>query len=208
MTLDALTLNGKHLRLEPLTHAHADGLIAASSGDPELYAWSAVPVGRDAVVRYIDTALALREAGTALAFVHVRIADNTVFGSTRFFDMERWPWPNGHARHGRRDPDVCEIGYTWLTPSAIRTAANTEAKLLMLSHAFEVWDVLRVCLHTDSRNKRSQAAIERIGGRFEGVLRAHRMAADFVPRDSYRYSIIAAEWPTAKQKLIDRLRDA
>jgi len=199
-------ITGTYIRLEPLSHVHADALIAASSGDSELYRWSAVPAGRDSVLRYIDTALAWREAGTALAFAHVRLSDEAVLGSTRFFDMERWAWPAGHSRHGRRDPDVCEIGYTWLTPTAIRTAANTEAKLLMLTHAFEEWDVLRVCLHTDARNQRSQAAIERIGGKFEGVLRAHRMAADFVPRDSFRYSIIAAEWPTAKQKLIDRLR--
>jgi N-acetyltransferase len=201
VTLDALVLTGKHIRLEPLSHAHAEALIAASAGDPELYRWSAVPIGRDAVARYIETALAWRDAGTALAFVHVRLADGVILGSTRFFDMERWAWPSGHARHGNPHPDVCEIGYTWLTHSALRTAANTEAKLLMLTHAFEMWDVLRVCLHTDARNKRSQAAIERIGGKLEGVLRAHRMAADFTPRDSYRYSIIAAEWPAAKLKL-------
>jgi RimJ/RimL family protein N-acetyltransferase len=93
------------------------------------------------------------------------------------------------------------MGYTWLAPSALRTAANTEAKLLMLAHAFETWQVLRVCLHTDARNHRSRAAIERIGGRFEGILRAHRMAADYTTRDSVRYSIVAAEWPEAKQRL-------
>ena len=75
-------------------------------------------------------------------------------------------------RHRPRQSDVCEIGYTWLAHRAIRTAANTEAKLLMLTHAFEVWQVLRVCLHTDARNERSRAAIERIGGKFEGILRA------------------------------------
>ena len=100
------------------------------------------------------------------------------------------------------------VGDTWLTRDAIRTAANTEAKLLMLTHAFEVWQVLRVCLHTDARNQQSQAAIERIGGKFEGVLRAHRMAADFTPRDSYRYAIVAAEWPEVKRNLIGRLRPA
>ncbi len=149
--------------------AHLDGLVAASAVDPALYQWSAVPIGRDAVVRYIETALAWREAGTALAFATVRIADGVVIGSTRFFDIESWAWPAGHPRHGRQNPDVCEIGYTWLAREAIRTAANTEAKLLMLTHAFEVWQVLRVCLHTDARNRRSQAAIERIGGKFEGV---------------------------------------
>lgn len=78
----------------------------------------------------------------------------------------------------------------------------------MLTHAFEVWQVLHLCLHTDARNKRSQAAIERIGGRFEGVLRAHRMAADFTPRDSFRYSILASEWPEVKRRLAERLNRA
>lgn len=206
MTLDAPILTGNTIRLEPLSHAHADALVAASAGSPELYTWSAVPIGRDAMARYIDTALTLREAGTAIAFAHVRIADSAVLGSTRFFDMERWAWPTDHARHGQLDPDVCEIGYTWLTSKAIRTAANTEAKLIMLTHAFEVWDVLRVCLHTDARNQRSQAAIARIGGKFEGVLRAHRLAADVTPRDSYRYSIVAAEWPAAKRKIVSMLQ--
>jgi N-acetyltransferase len=196
------TLLGDHIRLEPLSHAHAEALVASSAGDPELYRWSAVPVGRDAVARYIETALAWHEAGTAVAFATVRISDNRILGSTRFFDIERWAWPESHPRYGRTDPDVCEIGYTWLTHSAIRTGANTEAKLLMLTHAFESWNVLRICLHTDARNLRSQAAIERIGGKFEGVLRAHRMAADLIPRDSYRYSIVAAEWSAAKQKLM------
>jgi RimJ/RimL family protein N-acetyltransferase len=201
-----ILLEGNHIRLEPLSLAHVDGLIAASEGGGQLYAWSAVPIGRDAVLRYIETAMAWRDAGTAMAFATVRVGDGAVLGSTRFFDIERWAWPAGHPRYSRPNPDVCEIGYTWLASAAIRTAANTEAKLLMLNHAFEVWQVLRVCLHTDARNLRSQAAIEGIGGKFEGVLRAHRMAADSIPRDSYRYSIVAAEWPGAKQRLADRLR--
>jgi N-acetyltransferase len=206
MTLQSPTLTGAHVRLEPLAMNHLDGLVAAAAVDPALYQWSAVPIGRDAVARYIETAHAWREAGEAIAFATVRIADGAVLGSTRFFDIVSWPWPEGHARHGRHFPDVCEIGYTWLTRDAIRTAANTEAKLLMLTHAFEAWRVLRVCLHTDARNQRSQSAIARIGGKFEGVLRAHRMAADFIPRDSYRYSIVAADWPEVKRNLIERMR--
>ena len=206
MALDSPVLTGSQIRLEPLSPAHADGLVAASSGDPSLYQWSAVPIGRDAVLRYIETALAWREAGTAVPFATVRLADGVVIGSTRFFDIDSWAWPAGHPRHGRQNPDVCEIGYTWLAHEAIRTAANTEAKLLMLTHAFEVWQMLRVCLHTDARNKRSQAAIERIGGKFEGVLRAHRMAADFTVRNSWRYSILASDWPDAKRRLAERLR--
>ncbi len=198
-------LAGRHIRLEPLEHAHIPALIAASAGDPELYRWSLVPRGEAAVSRYVDTALAWRAAGTALAFATVRLVDGRVIGSSRFFDIERWAWPAGHARQGLTTPDVCEIGYTWLNHEAVRTAANTEAKLLMLTHAFEEWRVLRVCLHTDARNARSRAAIERIGGRFEGILRAHRLAADNTPRDSARYSILAAEWPEAKHRLNARL---
>jgi len=117
--------------------------------------------------------------------------------------MENPHFSQKEARNGAPEPlpDACEIGYTWLNRSAIRTGANTEAKLLMLTYAFEGWGVLRVCFHTDARNQRSRAALERIGGKFEGVLRAHRMAADFIPRDSVRYSIVAAEWPDVKQRL-------
>lgn len=208
MTLDTPVLTGSHIRLEPLSPAHLIGLVAASAGDPALYQWSAVPIGHDAVLRYIDTALALREAGKAQAFATIRIADGVVIGSTRFFDIERFGWPASHTRHAHEGPDVCEIGYTWLSHTAIRTAANTEAKLLMLTHAFEVWEMLRVCLHTDARNKRSQVAIERVGGQFEGEIRAHRMGADFTARNSWRYSILASEWPEAKHRLTERLRPA
>ena len=201
-----LLLQGRYVRLEPLSLSHADRLVAASAGDSELYQWSPVPQNKAAAIKYIETALAWRDAGTAVPFATIRIEDGAVIGSTRFFDMERWAWPEDHARYGRQNPDACEIGYTWLAGAAIRTAANTEAKLLMLAHAFEVWQVLRVCLHTDARNQRSQAAIERIGGKFEGVLRAHRMASDFTPRDSYRYSIVASEWPEVKARLEHRLQ--
>lgn len=205
MSVSSPVLAGAHVRLEPLGDHHAEGLAAASAGDPELYRWSPVPQGIEAVRAYIEAACAARAAGTALPFATVRIGDGTILGSTRFFDLERWNWPSGHPRHGRSQPDGYEIGYTWLAAEALRTAANTEAKLLMLSHAFETWQVYRVCLHTDARNLRSRTAIERIGGKFEGVLRAHRMAADFIARDSCRYSIVAAEWPAVKERLRQRL---
>ena len=200
------TLTGKHGRLEPLAPRHIAGLVAASAGDPSLYQWSPVPQSLEAATSYVNTAIAWREAGTAVPFAIVRNADGVVIGSTRFFNIERWDWPVGHAEHGRRVMEGCEIGYTWLSPSAVRTAANSESKLLMMTHAFETWRVLRVCLHTDVRNTRSRAAIERIGGKLEGILRAHRMAADFIPRDSARYSIIASEWPEVKRCLIERLQ--
>ena len=199
------SLQGKHIRLEPLGRQHVDGLAAAAAADPSLYRWSPVPQGKAEAAAYIDIALAWRNAGTAVPFAIVRMPDEIVIGSTRFWNIERWAWPAGHPSHGRHVPDACEIGYTWLARSAVRTAANTEAKLLMLCHAFEVWKVLRVCFHTDARNERSRAALERIGAQREGILRSHRMAADFIPRDSVRYSILAAEWPSLKQRLITHM---
>lgn len=199
-------LTGEHIRLEPLERSHVESLVTAAASDPSLYRWTPVPQGSAGMTGYVDTALAWRDAGTAVPFAIVRLSDGVVIGSTRFWNLEQWAWPQGCPRHGRNAPDVCEIGYTWLTRSAIRTAANTEAKLLMLTHAFETWDVLRVCLHTDARNSRSRTAIERIGAKFEGILRAHRMAADFTVRDSARFSIMAAEWPDVKERL-SRLAD-
>ncbi len=206
MSLEDFLLEGRYIRLEPLAHRHINGLVAAAGADPSLYRWSPVPQGKVETARYIDTALSWKKAGSAVPFAIVRMEDDVIIGSTRFWNLKYWHWPKDHPSHGRSTPDVCEIGYTWFTRSAIRTAANTEAKLLMLTHAFEVWQVLRVRLHTDVRNERSRAAIERIGGKFEGILRAHRLAADYTPRDSARYSIVAVEWPMVKQRLT-QLRD-
>jgi len=205
MPLASITLEGHHIRLEPLERHHADALVAASAADPSLYQWSIVPIGRAAVDAYINTALAWRDAGTALPFVTIRKSDNTIIGSTRFWLIEKWNWPAHSPHHNAHIYDTCEIGYTWLTASAIRTAANTEAKLLMLTHAFETWNVNSVSLCTDQRNERSAAAIQRIGGKLDGILRAHRMAADFTPRNTLRFSILASEWPDAKQTLQQRL---
>ena len=201
MKTEDTVLQGRHVRLEPLEISHAEGLASAAAVDPSLYRWSPVPQGQAEAMQYIKTALAWKAAETAVPFAIIRMEDGTVIGSTLFFNIEHWSWPPGHPLYGRSTPDVCEIGYTWLTHSAIHTAANTESKLLMLTHAFEVWQVLRVCFHTDVRNERSRAALERIGAQREGILRAHRMAADYIARDSVRYSIVAAEWPTVKQKL-------
>ena len=208
MKIEDFVLAGRHIRLEPLAHSHIEGLVLAAATDPSLYQWSPVPRGKVEATTYVETALTWKQAGSAVPFAIVLADGGEVIGSTRFWNLEYWAWPSGHPLHGRVTPDACEIGYTWLTRSAIRTAANTDAKLLMLTHAFETWQVLRVCFHTDVRNQRSRAALERIGGRFEGVLRAHRMAADFIPRDSARYSIIAAEWPAAKEKLVRLLERA
>ena len=183
-----LKLTGAHIRLEPLTARHAAGLLAAASNDRGLYQWSPVPRTAADVQRYIETAASWRDAGTAVAFATVRVADGEVIGSTRFWNIERWAWPPGHPRHGREDPDACEIGYTWLAPAAVRTAANTAAKLLMLTHAFEAWQVLRVCFHADARNARSRAALERIGAKSLRISRpAIRPASRFLPASGPLY---------------------
>ncbi len=200
-------LRGKHICLEPIDIHHATGLAEASAADISLYQWSPVPQGKEEVLKYIQTAIELRDAGLALPYVIKRVKDDAVIGSTRLWNLERWPWKSGHERHGREFPDACEIGYSWLTGSAIRTAANTESKFLLLKMVFERWEAFRVCLHADSRNMRSRKAIERIGAKFEGILRAHRMAVENTPRDSARYSIVTSEWPTIKmhlEKLLNR----
>jgi N-acetyltransferase len=192
-------LIGKVVRLEPLQHGHVPGLVAASEGGGELYRWSPVPQDEAQVRQYVETALAAADSGKVVPFAVVRAEDDVVIGSTRFFDLEYWPWPDPGARPS--GPDTCEIGYTWLSPKAIRTGANTEMKRLMLAHAFETWQVRSVCLHTDARNQRSRDAMARIGARYEGTLRAHRLGADLAPRDSARFSITAAEWPAVRQHL-------
>src|SRR3954471_22045410 len=181
MRVEAVTLSGKHVRLEPLDLRHVDGLMAAAAADPALYRWSPIPQGKAEATKYVETAMAWRDAGTAMPFAVIRLSDGTIIGSTRFWNIEHWAWPVGHPLHGRQTPDTVEIGYTWYTASAVRTVANTESKLLMLTHAFEKWEVLCVNFYTDARNQRSRDALARIGGKLDGILRAHRMAADFIP---------------------------
>ncbi len=191
-------LTGEHVRLEPLGLHHVPGLLKAAAQDPSLYRWVLVPQDEPAMRRHVEDALAARARGIAVPFAVVRLADETVIGSTRFHWLDYWP-----RSEPREAPDTCEIGYTWLAAEALRTGANTEMKRLMLTHAFEVWRVRSVCLHTDVRNQRSRNAIQRIGGTFEGVLRAHRLAVDQSPRDSARFSITAAEWPVVRRHMED-----
>ena len=204
-------LEGDHVRLEPLGVCHVPGLLKAAAQDPSLYQWVLVPQDEPAMRRHVEDALAARAKAIAVPFAVVRLADETVIGATRFHQLDYWARPQRYAQGGRPPPDppqanvpdTCEIGYTWLAREALRTGANTEMKRLMLTHAFEVWRVRSVCLHTDVRNQRSQNAIRRIGGTFEGVLRSHRMAVDQSPRHSARFSITAAEWPAVRQRLAD-----
>jgi N-acetyltransferase len=201
---DGLALAGNHVRLEPLTIEHVPALVAAINEDPASFRFSTAPDTEAAMSVWVQGALAAREAGRELPFATYSCAQHRIVGSTRFYELERWPTPDENSRHDRRF-DACLIGYTWLAASAQRTACNTEAKLLMLSHAFEAWQVHRVAFRIDARNDRSRSAVERLGAKFEGVRRAERIGADGVVRDSAFYSILAAEWPAVKEGLLSRL---
>jgi RimJ/RimL family protein N-acetyltransferase len=207
---EPLVLEGRHVRLEPLSLDHTPALAEAASEDRTEYGFTAVPDGLPQTAAYVRDVMERAAAGEQVAFATVHKgagaggADRVV-GATRFYDLGMWQWPAGsaHQRHGV--PDAVQIGGTWLSRSAQRTNVNTEAKLLMLRHAFEVWDVHGVWFMTDVRNERSRAAIERIGGQLDGILRADRAGSDDTVRTSARYSIVAAEWPAVRTRLQDRL---
>lgn len=201
-----VTLEGRWVRLEPLTRAHGAGVLAAASGARDTYGFTLVPGTEAETAAYIDGALAEQEAGRTLPFATVDRARDAVVGCTRLFNIEFWPWPPGNAnQRGAERPDVAEIGWTWLAAAAQRTPINTEAKLLMLAHAFDHWRVYRVSLMTDARNQRSRNAIMRLGARFDGVLRAARPASDGAIRDTAAFSILEAEWPAVRANLEARL---
>jgi RimJ/RimL family protein N-acetyltransferase len=197
-----VVLEGRHVRLEPLALGHARALLAAASGPRETYGFTTVPADEPSMVAYIETALRDQEAGRALPFATVAKAGGRVVGSTRFGNIEFWSWPPGNANQRGVDvPDVVEIGWTWLSADTQRTPINTEAKLLMLTHAFEAWRVHRVSLMTDARNERSRSAILRLGAHFDGVIRAQRPGSDGAIRSTAAFSILESEWPTVKRQL-------
>jgi len=202
-TLSTLTLADSVVTLSPLAPEHAEALWRTCSAVRETYSLTSVPASELAMRQYIDVALADRARGVAVPFVTRDTRTNRVVGSTRFMSIERWPWPGGKASEVRPERvDAVEIGATWLAPEAQRTGINTHAKLLMLTHAFEVLDVLRVTLKTDARNARSRRAIERLGARLDGVLRAHMPGFDGAVRDTVFYSIVKAEWPSVREGLL------
>ncbi len=204
--MDDVVLTGRYVRLEPLRRDHVPALVAAAAESRSAYAFAFVPDGEEAMRAYVDDALAARAAGDHLPFVSVRRADGVVVGTTRFNELVPWSWPPGSPFQRDDRPDVAEIGHTWLASGAQRTGINTEAKSLMLHHAFEVWDVHVVRLRSDRRNARSRAAIERLGARFEGIRRADRPGVDGTVRDSAFYSIARTEWPAVRDGLAALLR--
>lgn len=202
-----VTLEGRVVRLEPLGPQHVRALADAAARSRATYAFTWVPEGEGEMRRYVEAALAEQAGLRAVPFATVDRATGRAVGSTRLFNIEFWAWPEGNPnQRGAHLPDVAEIGWTWLAADAQRTAVNTEAKLLMLTHAFETWRVHRVSLMTDARNQRSRQAILRLGAQFDGVLRAARPATDGAIRDTAAFSILEAEWPAVKARLEARLR--
>jgi RimJ/RimL family protein N-acetyltransferase len=211
--LSRFTLEGHGVRLEPLAPGHAEALAKAGAGDRDTYGYTLVPDGLAEARAYVEQAVAGRAAGRQVPFAVRDLGSGEVAGSTRFLDLDVFAWPApwppgiapGPAPSDEQPPTVAEIGGTWYAPWAQRTHVNTACKLLMLGHAFDEWKAIRVTLKTDARNARSRAAIERIGGQFEGVRRAHHPTTDGTIRDSAYFSIIAGEWPAARARLERRL---
>jgi len=200
--LSPVTLEGRAVRLVPLSTAHVPALLRVATDPRERYPYTTVPADEGALRAYVEAAVALQAAGLAVPFATCRVTGEVV-GSTRFANVERWAWPPGSPGNDR-PVDAVEIGWTWLSPDAQRTVVNTEAKLLMLAHAFEVWGVRRVNLKTDARNERSRAAIARLGCQLDGVLRQHGPGWDGQPRDVAMFSLLAADWPAARRRLEER----
>jgi RimJ/RimL family protein N-acetyltransferase len=211
--LSAFSLEGFGVRLEPLALDHAEGLAAAAAGDRGSFGYTWVPDGTADARAYAELALAGRGTGRQVPFAVLDLRSGQVAGSTRFLDLDVFAfppaWPPGAGQgpepSDERPPTVAEIGSTWYGPAWQRTHVNTACKRLLLAHAFEQWQAIRVTLKTDARNARSRAAIERIGGQFEGIRRAHVMATDGTVRDSAYYSVTAAEWPVVRGRLQARL---
>jgi RimJ/RimL family protein N-acetyltransferase len=200
---DPVVLTGEHVRLESLTPDHVPGLVAAATEDRSSYDWTPVPQDDAGFRRNVDQAERARVGGLRLGLATVHLPDDRIVGSTSFLDPQRWP-----GRPAGRGLDSIEIGSTWLAASAQRTVVNTEAKLLMLIHAFDVYGVRRVVLNTDARNERSRAAIERIGATFEGVLHGFRYGIEGTPRDTATFAITARDWPEVRTRLAARLSPA
>jgi RimJ/RimL family protein N-acetyltransferase len=192
MNVRPVTLEGSHVRLAPLSLAHVDALSEIGL-DASLWKWTTAQIEtHDEMRQYVEDALKAQSAGTAIPFVTIEHATGRIVGSTRFGNLDQ---PNRKV----------EIGWTWVAPPWQRSAINTEAKYLMLKHAFEVWGCIRVELKTDALNERSRAAILRLGAKQEGIMRNHMITASGRYRDSVYFSIIESEWPGVKAGLEEKL---
>ncbi|MFI5028733.1 MAG: GNAT family N-acetyltransferase [Solirubrobacterales bacterium] len=184
-------LEGEIVELEPLTEANAEELWEAAQA-PEIWDWLANLNQRDRFDLWLELTFEAARTGTEGPFLTRARAPGRALGSSRYLNVR----PNDR---------VVEIGWTWLNPRAWRTGANVEAKLLMLEHAFENLDCVRVEFKTDARNERSRAALAAIPAQFEGIMRNHMIVPDVGQRDSAYFSVIDSDWPQVKANLTRRL---
>jgi RimJ/RimL family protein N-acetyltransferase len=186
-------LTGEKAMVAPLAAEHADGLLAAAT-DPAMFRWMPVDMASsaDALREWLATTLAAARAGTEVPYVICDAQTGDVLGSTRFLGLAL-----NHLR--------AEIGWTWVTEARWGSGINIEAKLLLLTHAFETVGLRRVEFKTDARNERSRGALTALGTRFEGIFRKHMVTPDGGVRDSAYYAVIDDDWPTVKQHLRNRL---
>ena len=197
---------GARVRLVPMALEHVDALTEAATADRSTFDFAPVPRDRFEMLRYVERALAEQVALRSVPFVVEH--DGRLVGSYRLMSLEWWSWPEGPIRAEGEPrvapgdpPDVAEIGHAWLTPAAQRTAVNTSVCHLLMRQTFEAWRVHRLVLKTDARNTRSRNAITRLGGKPEGIMRAHSPAADGIIRDTALFSILPAEWPEVRMRL-------
>jgi RimJ/RimL family protein N-acetyltransferase len=204
MAIEPVTLRGDFVTLRPLSREDVPAMRELAGGSRGTFEWAFVPTAEQ-VPLYVETALAQMGRNAGLVFAILKSGE--LVGCTRLFDLQRWEWmPGTDPRAGEDVLDSAEIGYTWLAEHAQRTAVNTEAKLLLLKHAFETWRCHRVTLKTDERNLRSRRAIERLGAHLDGLLRAFQPAADGKPRNTAYYTILAREWPEVELGLRRKLQ--
>jgi RimJ/RimL family protein N-acetyltransferase len=193
LKIEPVTLEGDRVRLEPMRRDHLDGLTEAGRYD-ELWRWTRnKATTRETMAEYLDDALAGLAAGSALPFVTIDKPSQTIVGSTRFANID-----SGNRR--------VEIGWTWISPPFQRSYVNSAAKYLMLRHAFDVWECVRVELKTDVLNEQSRNAMIRLGAIEEGILRRHVITYSGRFRDTIYYSILDHEWPAVRARLEARLR--
>jgi RimJ/RimL family protein N-acetyltransferase len=194
--VEPVTLEGRHVRLEPMARDRAESIaaaLAAAAADGSMWESKVTTIPRPEKMRtYVDQALTELDAGVSMPFVTIDRASGRTVGTTRYMNIE--------APHRR-----LEIGTTWIGKSFQRTAINTEAKYVMLKHAFETLRCIAVDLRTHEKNVQSRAAIERLGARLDGILRHHRIMPDGTLRNTAAYSVVDAEWPGVKAQLEARL---
>ena len=195
MKIEPIILEGEYVRLEPLRIEFLEKLCEVGL-EASIWRWTTANVKTESDMRnYMETALDEHSRGVSLPFVTIEKKSGKIVGSTRF---------GGIDRENRR----VEIGWTWINPNWQRTAINTEAKFLMLRHAFETWKCIRVELKTDVLNEKSRKAILRLGAKEEGVLRRHLITDAGRFRDTVYFSIIDTEWEDVKSNLLSRLKNS